>query len=351
MKRVSNIELLRIISITFILFHHFFYSYIILDYTKCITINQFCSEILYSLGKIGVNIFIIITGYFLINSKFKLKKVITIWLETIFYSYGIFLIYIIFNGIGKVELKNILKSIFPIIYNQYWFITAYIIIYFLSDYLNIFLKSISKKQYIGLLLLLLIIWCILPTFMYGQIDFSNIDWFILLYMIGAFIRLYPLKIFDNNKKISLLLLAASILGGLSIYVLNRLYYLVKIDPIHFALPMNQVIPLVISICMFLIFKNLQINSSEIINKIASCTLGIYLIHTNILLRDFIWLDIFKVDTYINSQYLIIYEFFAVSIVFLICAIIDIIRQFIFNKFIYKLTDYFELKIKNGVNKK
>ena len=87
MKRKSNFEILRIISIIFILFHHFFYENVILDYTSSITINQFISQVLYSLGKIGVNIFILITGYFCINSNFKLKKILTIWLQTIFYSW------------------------------------------------------------------------------------------------------------------------------------------------------------------------------------------------------------------------------------------------------------------------
>ncbi|MCX4303556.1 MAG: acyltransferase [Clostridia bacterium] len=351
MKRKSNFEILRIISIIFILFHHFFYENVILDYTSSITINQFISQVLYSLGKIGVNIFILITGYFCINSNFKLKKILTIWLQTIFYSWIILVVYICFNGFGEVGLKNILKSIFPIIYNHYWFITAYVILYILSGYLNIVLKNISRKQYIILLGVLLTIWCVLPSVMYGKIDFSNIDWFILMYMVGAFIQLHPLKIFDNKKIIKILLLLFAFLGITSIYLLDKIYYILEIDPTHFSLPMNQIIPLGISICIFLLFKNLQIENNNIINKIASTTLGIYLIHTNILIRDFIWIDILKVNTLTNSQYLILYEVFAVVLVFLLCVVIDLIRQFIFSKFLDKFIDFLESKIKIGAKVK
>lgn len=352
MERKSNIELLRILSIIFVLFHHFFYNNIIFDYMNNLTVNQFCGEILYSLGKIGVNVFIIITGYFSINSKFKIKKAITICLETIFYSWFILIIYMTINGLQGLEAKSILRSIFPIIYNHYWFITVYIIIYFLSDYINILLKSISRKQYIFLISLLLIIWCILPsilmvwdkfipTYSYTQVGFSNIDWFVLMYMIGAFIRIHPIKIFDDIKKINIVLIIFISLGILSVYVLDKL----NINPTYFSLPMNQIIPLTISICLFLFFLNLKINSNNVINRIASCTLGIYLIHTNIILRDLIWVDILNVNNYTNSKYLVIYAIFAVAIVFLICMIIDLIRQIIFNRYINKFIEFFSQKLR------
>lgn len=352
MQRKSNIELLRILSMMFIVFHHFFYNNITFDYMDALTINQFGGEILYSLGKIGVNIFIIITGYFLINSKFKIKKAITIWFEVIFYSWIILIVYTAINGMESIEIKDILRSIFPVTYNHYWFITVYIIIYFLSDYINLLLKSISRKQYILLLSLLLIIWCVLPSILmiwdkfipsysYTEIGFSNLDWLVLMYMIGAFIRIHPIKIFENNKKIKIVLIIFSLLGILSIYILNKL----NINPTYFISPINQIIPLIISICLFLIFKNLHINTNSVINKISSCTLGIYLIHTNILLRNFIWIDILKVNEYTDSNKLIIYSIYSVGIVFFVCMIIDLIRQWIFDKYICKFIDFTSKKLR------
>lgn len=222
--------------------------------------------------------------------------------------------------------------------------------YLLSDYINIVLKNITKKQYIFLLSLLLIKWCIFPSFLLGSADYSNIDWFIVLYMIGGFIRLYPIKAFENNKKLTLILFGSILLGISSMYILNKLYYLIKIEPTHFTLPMHQIIPLAISICMFLIFNNLNIKENRIINKISACTLGIYLIHQNLVIRYHIWKDMLKVDQYVNSQYLVLYEIFAVAIVFLVCMVIDLIRQFIFDKFIYKFLNFIEVKIKDGTRK-
>lgn len=351
--RESKLELLRIFSMILILLHHFYYSNIILDYTN-LNLNQFIVQILSVGGKIGVNCFVLITGYFMINSKFKLKKLLLLVGEVWFYSITILLIMILLSD-HNIGIKNIIKSIFPISYNHYWFITTYVIIYILSNYINNFLKKLNKKEFIGLIIILFAFFSIIPTFMSGKIDFSNIDWFIFMYLVGAYIRLYPKTKRINIKKIVVILIVAIVLSILSVYVLDSLYAYIKIDPIHFALPMNQFLPFIISLCIFELFLNLNIKNSKTINKIASCTLGVYLIHTNILIRDIIWKEIFKVDKLANSPYLVLYELLIVSLVFIICIILDFVRQKtierIYIMLIEKAKNLYDSKLKERLNKR
>lgn len=341
--RKSNLEILRIISIILILFHHFYYNNINLDYSN-LTIQQFIIQFLSSAGKIGVNCFILITGYFMIESRCKMKKLLKLYGQILFYSiFGVILSTVLFRT--NIGIKDLLKSILPISYNNWWFMTTYIIVYLLSNYINKFLKSISKKEYILLMVLLLIIWSIIPTLINGKIGFSNIDWFILLYMIGAYIKLYVNNDNINIKKVIILLNILIVLSAISIIGLNNLYNRFKINPLHFALPMNQILPLSISICLFLIFLNYKCNNSKIINRIASCTLGVYLIHTHLLLRDIIWIRIFKVNDFINSEYVVLYEIFVIIVIYSICTIIEYIRQNTVEKLYIKLIDKIEKKIK------
>lgn len=71
--RESNIEMLRIIAIFFILLHHYA-LYNSLYNLEVSNINKYIGIILFSLGKIGVNIFILITGYFSIQKNFSIKN-------------------------------------------------------------------------------------------------------------------------------------------------------------------------------------------------------------------------------------------------------------------------------------
>lgn len=273
----------------------------------------------------------------MINSRFKMNKLLKLLGEIWFYSCGILIVFLIFSN-QNITIKDLLKCVFPISYNTYWFMTTYVIIYILTNWINKFLKSMTQKEYICLMGILIAIWSIMPTIMLGKIEFSNIDWFILLYMIGAYIKMYPNKYFDTNKKATILLIVLCLLSTISVFLLNKVNTIFEIDPLHFALPMNQVMVLLISICLFIIFKNLDIKDNKIINKFASCSLGVYLIHTQQILKYVIWTDIYKVNQFSNSAYLVLYEIFAVVSVYILCVIIDYIRQNTVEKIYMKLID-------------
>ena len=83
--RDSNIELLRIISMIMIVVHHY---EMFAGFTNSgnVSLNSYIEIALYSLGKLGVNIFVIISGYFLITSQFNTKKAVKLWMQIFFYS-------------------------------------------------------------------------------------------------------------------------------------------------------------------------------------------------------------------------------------------------------------------------
>ena len=72
--RLSNFELLRIISMLLIVAHHFsVHSHLISDTP---IINVYLQRALATGGKVAVNLFVLISGYFMINSTFKFKKLL-----------------------------------------------------------------------------------------------------------------------------------------------------------------------------------------------------------------------------------------------------------------------------------
>lgn len=80
----------------------------------------------------------------MINSKITLKKIIKLWLPIFFWSLILYLI------MGKVTsnpftIKSLIKSIFPIVFAQYWFMTAYFFMYLLIPILNIIVKNIVPE--------------------------------------------------------------------------------------------------------------------------------------------------------------------------------------------------------------
>lgn len=71
--RESNIELLRIVSMVLIIMHHFS-VHGTFPFTPELTFNKVFLQVFGLGGKAGVVAFVMITGYFMVSSSFKLHK-------------------------------------------------------------------------------------------------------------------------------------------------------------------------------------------------------------------------------------------------------------------------------------
>ncbi len=205
-NRKSNIELLRIISMLLIIsFHYVFKSGYVFEQ---LNYNSFIVKTFYFFGELGVNLFFLITGYFLVKGKFSIKKFIRLILEVNFYYILTLIVFDIIKN-GDVNLHEIFKTYIlelPTIFDKYWFFTVYILLYVFSPYLNMFLQSIKKSDYQKLLILLVLIWSIIPTIFGIRLNdtekllyYNRFIWAVIIYFIGAYIRIYSIKFFNKRK--------------------------------------------------------------------------------------------------------------------------------------------------------
>lgn len=353
--RNSNIELLRIIAMLMIVFHHFIVHGVLsnaqtwpnLSGANIIPISDYkanmVAQIIAGGGKIGVDLFVIITSYFLVNStldyrkqKFKITRLAhPVW----FYSIVMLIIAILFDL--NIGIKSFLQSILPIIFVNYWFITDYIILYVLTPYLNKVINSISQKQHLILLIFLMFITSFCPTFLPSSMSgaANNLMLFFSLYITGTYIRKYP---FEKEKKIGIILtIIGSILLTLSFVVLNLLSYLFNskllyANSAYFAHDYSFII-YIIAIGLFLWGKNWKLKPNKVINTIAATTLGVYLLHDNQFMRQIIWINFLDLPKLIDGPWfnIVIAAIIICPIYFIICALIEFCRQRVFMKIFYK----------------
>ena len=199
MKRKSNFELLRIVAMMMIVASHASY-WGGFDFEAPFSVNKLFIDFLYMLGEIGVNCFMLISGYFMVRSKFRIKKIINIIGETYFYVlFCNFLL--IFLGYKEFYFSTFFL---PIIRSKYWYITAYVEICFISPFLNLFVNKINQDQLKKIITILLVFYCAIPTFvcwmLSGNIEdllfFNRFIWFVTVYLVGAYNSLYeddPIK--------------------------------------------------------------------------------------------------------------------------------------------------------------
>lgn len=326
-------------------FHYVFHSGYVF---KELNYNSFVVKTFYFFGELGVNLFILISGYFSVNGKFSAKKLIKLILEINFY-------YFLTTFIKSIiDNQSFSPSLFPTITCQYWFCTAYVLLYILSPFLNNFIHNIKQEDYKKLLLWVIVIWSVIPTLfgiVYNNVEsyfyFSRFIWFVVIYLIGSYIRLYSIKIFNKRKTSIIIALASFAIMVLGIVVIYKYKFIfTKIDVAYFW-PPNTLPMLLLSVSVFMIFLDIKINYSKIINRVASTTLGIYMLHDGVL-NKYIWNNIFRAKEHLNSKFSILYILISAITIYICGMIIDLIRQFIEKHTVNKFLDS---KIYNKISSK
>jgi surface polysaccharide O-acyltransferase-like enzyme len=337
-KRQSNLELLRIISIFMIIIHHFAVkgTYEIVPFDKQSGVLLFLG----SLGKAGVDCFVLIGSYFLVKSKIKLSKVVSLVINVVLYSY---IIWILFTIAERGSINDGVLS--PIKGNPYWFAKTYCVLLMLSPILNIILKNCSSITLYRIGIVVLTIVLVFLPFKYSQYNFClnhRIFAFLYIYLLAGYIR----KTEENKKdyrKIQFIIGVCFSLLSLIITILYIIYYMRGRDVIESYIFFNEngVACLLLSIGLFLIFKNWKLNYSKKVNYIAASTLGVYFIHDNRYVAPMLW-DL--VDSKNIHEYMALYAVVVCLIIFIVCCILDILKRLIFDKLISSVSEMVEHKV-------
>jgi len=340
-NRDSNIELLRIFSMILIICFHYIYKSNF-QYNE-LTFNNLIIKSGWFLGELGVNLFILITGYYLCKSKPTIKKTILLIIQIIFYN---LINYVIgyslkYNGLTDISL------IFPIITKKYWFITAYLLVYILSPYCNKLINKLTKREFQKFLLINLVIWCLIPTifgFFYNTTEellfYNRFIWLLFMYFIGSYIRIYNIK-FLNSKKRSLLTSSLTfllmIISIIILYIFKSTFTRIGTTETAYFWTPNNILMFVLSIATFMFFTKLKIKNNILNNNLSSTTLGIYLLHDG-QISPYMWKNIYKSEINIYNNYWFIHVLITTILIFIIGFIIDTIRQFIEKHLIKKIID-------------
>ena len=351
-RRETNMDLLRIVAMLMVITIHCL-SYNLIYNPQ---INIFNSLIIKFLDIIVIPanaIFIMLSAYYSIDRKFNLKRILSLWAKTIFYS---ILIFIIFKIIGLKT--NTFQSLFPVMSGQYWFIDAYLLMSFLSPILNIIMNKLNKKQntflvIFGIITLGIIRVLVNPT---GILAGAMLP-FIFLYIIGVYIKKY-VEIKPKQLYMTKYILIAVIITLLSI-IIYSVSKKIDNDVIIYLLTIifngieeyNSLLGVLMSAYIFMRFKTITIKSktlTKIISFIVPSIFSVYLIHENVNLKKVLWVNL-GIMNFANSWLMIPYILFMIIIVFIACIIIDLLRRGIYyllkkNPFIYKLVHTLNDKI-------
>ncbi|MEA5051152.1 MAG: acyltransferase family protein [Oscillospiraceae bacterium] len=323
--RSSNMELLRIAAMYMIVtFHGVVNSGV---ESAAFTPGKVASMFYGIGGNLGVDLFFLISGYFLVRTDFRLYSIVKILLRVMFYSVTIYLVCCAF-GIVEFDIATFGLQFYTTIRMRYWFASIYVGILLIFPILGAGFKTLSQRAFILFLSAQGFLFIILPTFFNRMLYQGELPWALFVCSVGAYIRLYGLPLLD--KKYLSLLLAAFATGFIFFYSVKHAV-LADFDESEKELAMffrgkNTLPVFLAALGLFMFFKNLSVKNNRFINQVSSTTFGVYLIHENRILRDMLWRFFFD-ENYLIFTWRFWYIAPAVgAIVFCACAAIDVLRE-------------------------
>lgn len=347
-NRNTSIELLRIISMIMIMFHHFAYHGNFEWNFNEVTLPHLWYDFILMGGKVGVDIFVLISGYFLIENTEKLfqpKKLLKFWGQVVFYSIMTYLLSVMLR-LNAFEIKQLIKVCLPITYPGWWFASTYFMLYLIHPFLNKLLHGLSKTEYQYLILMMVLCWSIIPTATTQLFESNSLLWFVTLYGIAGYVNLYR----GNQKLQSKHYFSLYFMVLIITYTVSTTFLFLGTKKEEWSthaidfFEIERLPILLMAITLFMGFVTLKMNYHKWINMIASATFGVYLIHDSSYIRYYLWTNIFKINQYQDSTFLILYSILVVFILYVSCTMIDLIRKKLVEKpymlFVNHYTYYF-----------
>ena len=236
-------------------------------------------------------------------------------------------------------MYNWLDYILPVETEHYWFATAYLIMYVLAPLLAAGVKKVEKKTLqivICMLVLFFSVWKSLVPAKFATDKYGyDYGWFICLFLIAAYIRLYGCSILEKKRNAWILYVGRSLgifllaaVSGILAEVLHPFAYYTDMPTSY-----NHIFCLLGSVGLFMAFKDMKPWEGRVANVVrwfAPYTFGVYLLHEHILVRNQ-WMKWLHVDAVWGSWMFIPHMVGCVLIVYVVGTAVDFARAWIFRK--------------------
>ncbi len=327
-QRESNIELFRIFLMLMIIAHHYVVNSGIeglYDFNR-VSGNQVFLELWGWGGKVGVNCFLLVTGYFMCQKDFTWRKFLKLYLEVKFYKLAIALIFVL-AGRQALTAGYCFNTVFSVaVLMGTTFSATFIALFLLVPFINRLIRALDGRSHAWLIVALLAFYALIGTFFNRHFS-GDIGWFVAVYLIGAYIRLYSTPRMDSLRHTASWAALALILSFGSVMLITLCPQLTgRMNVYYFLSDSNRIMAIVSAVALFLMFKNINMGHNRVVNLAATATFGVLLIHTHSDLRTWLWDDVLAVKAQFTSNLLWLHAIASCVGIYLVCVVIDLLRQ-------------------------
>ena len=297
------------------------------------------SYLLLALAYPAVNCYALISGFVGCKSRFKLSRLLSLWLTVVFVNLAVWGAFRLLapEMAASFSLEACLK---PLLTNEYWYVTAYFGLSVLTPVLNA-ATELPKKTFAEMLIGLFACFVLLPKIADNDLFLTRSGystlWLVLLYLVGMFFRLHLLP-----KKRSRLCGAAclAVYGMISVFLPlqkrlteNKLLASGIENPVYLKnYAYTSVLIVLSSIALFAVFTQINVQNKAVckfISFFSTASFGVYILHTQPLVWANLLQDAFSQFAVFSAPVMAACCLAAALGIFLACTAVEKLRALLF----------------------
>lgn len=335
MKRNYGIDSLRILSMFMVCILHVLGQGGLLANAEMLSLKYWVAWFLEIACFCCVNCFVLISGYVMSGSKFRISKAVGLWLQTLFYTALIMLAFSLFVP-GSVTKTIITNAFLPITTRQYWYITAYFGMLIVSPMLNTVIRHTPRKSFGYILIAVFLLFSVIPSVLmvdpYNLIGGYSMIWLCLLYVVGGYLRKYDIPNKIKSGYAWLIVLVSLTVSFLFKFIIET-FWLTSTVVMYRQIFVSYTSPTIVLLSVGLLITFSKMTFKPFINNIiafiAPATLGVYLLHVNPLIWTYIMKDFAIRFLQYDCAVMVLLIFLAALGIFVAGIIVEKIRLMLF----------------------
>ena len=333
MERYRGLDLLRLLAGMMVVMLHYNYGWAFKEINEIPEINRWLLYLMETISIPAVNIFMIISGFFLYRvDRRNIGKILSLFIFAICFKEFFYFTFHILKP--PITIHGIINSLIP----RYYFIVLYSVVYFLSPCVNICIRCLSEKGISCLFVLLFLLLSLEPWLIDIMTTTTTNDWrgmstisfnggdggqtlvnFFLLYIIGAMINRIKLPDYQLIKWGGLYVVSSVVI--FITYLLNQKELVSYYNPFV----------IIQTICLFHFFKN--VGCWPVFSKLSKAAFTCYIIHWN-------FLSLLKIKSFLYGPWyvLLLHIIASLTIIYLLSYIVMVVWNKLFSKVNIKLKE-------------
>ena len=336
-SRMVNMEVLRCLAMMMVVVLHYLGKGNLLpDLSGTdMKVTGITAWVLEAFCIVAVNVYMMISGYFLCNSSFKLSRLLQLWLQVWTYSVLVGILAVVAGWIpaAEVDTHYFLTLLFPVTMDHYWFMTAYIFLYLLLPFLGACVRRMSKQQLQIALTFLLGVFCVIKTVLPVRLetDTKGYDclWYLCVFVTAAYIRRFGFRFLERKARAWGFYVASCLAVVAEAFVFRQVY--LRTGSLGLILNIsyeyNHLFSFLAAVGLFCAFLQVKAGGrlAGMLAKAAPFTLGVYLLHENLGVR-YAWQNWFGVSRVTSVGGLLVGTVTAVVCVFVCGILVEMVRS-------------------------